>query len=48
MNKEIYEPTYLEIIKFVTEDVIMTSGESSDLEPDQWEMPVTPNPTPEP
>ena len=40
MNKELYESTYLEIIKFVTEDVIATSGESSYLEPDQWELPA--------
>ena len=42
MNKELYESTYLEIIKFVTEDVIATYA----LEPDQWEMPANPNSTP--
>lgn len=26
MNKEKYEPTQLEIVRFETEDVIMTSG----------------------
>ena len=37
MNKEIYEPTLLEVIRFVTEDVIATS-----LVPEDWEMPATP------
>ena len=31
MNKEMYERTVLEIIRFQTEDVIMTSG------PDEYE-----------
>ena len=44
MNKELYESTYLEIIKFVTEDVIATSA----LEPDQWEMPANPSSNPGP
>ena len=43
MNKEIYEPTLLEVIRFDTEDVIATS-----LVPEDWEMPATPNSTPEP
>ena len=44
MNKEIYEPTLLEVIRFVTEDVIATSA----LEPDQWEMPANPSSNPGP
>lgn len=39
MQKEIYESTELEIIKFQTEDVIMTSG--IDYEDD--ELPFVPN-----
>ena len=31
MNKEIYERTELDIIKFQTADVIMTSGEADEL-----------------
>ena len=41
MVKEKYERTELEIIQFLTEDVIMTSGEI-DLEED--ETPFMPNP----
>ncbi len=37
MNKEKYNPTELEIIKFETEDVIVTSGGESD--PDEYEGP---------
>ena len=43
MNKEIYEPTLLEVIRFVTEDVIATS-----LVPDDWELPVKPGSNPKP
>ena len=39
MEKDIYERTYLEIIKFQTEDVISTS--SIDYEDD--ELPFVPN-----
>lgn len=39
MNKESYERTELEIIKFQTEDVIMTSG----IEYEDDELPLTPN-----
>ena len=42
MNKEKYDRTELEIIKFQTQDVIMTSG--SDYEDD--ELPFVPNPKP--
>ena len=39
--KEKYERTELDIIKFETEDVIMTSGPLDDGEPDdQYMMPV--------
>ena len=31
MNKEIYERAELEVIKFQTQDVIMTSGEDDEL-----------------
>ena len=37
MKKEKYERTELEIIQFLTEDVIMTSGE---MEPEEDEIPV--------
>ena len=40
MKKEKYERTELEVIKFQTEDVIMTSG--MELEDD--ELPFMPNP----
>ena len=33
MNKEKYKPTELEVIRFETEDVIMTSGN----DPDEYE-----------
>ena len=39
MKKEKYERTELEIIKFQTEDVIMTSG----LEYEADELPLSPN-----
>ena len=39
MKKEKYECTELEIIKFQTEDVIMTSG----LEHEDDELPLSPN-----
>ena len=41
MVKEKYERTELEIIKFYTEDVIMTSGE---IELEEDETPFMPNP----
>lgn len=37
MKKEKYERTELEIIKFQTEDVIMTSGQYS---PEEDELPI--------
>lgn len=41
MMKEKYERTKLDIIKFETEDVIMTSGPLDDDEPqDRYMMPV--------
>ena len=40
MMKEKYERTELEIIKFYTEDVIMTSGE---IELEEDETPFMPN-----
>ena len=43
MNKEIYETTLLEVIRFVTEVVIATS-----LVPDDWEMPANPGSNPGP
>ena len=43
MNKEVYEPTHLEVIRFVTEDVIATS-----LVPEDWEMPANPGSNPGP
>lgn len=39
MMKEKYEHTELDIIKFKTEDVIMTSGEYDDPE-DDYMMPI--------
>lgn len=39
MKKEKYERTELEIIRFLTEDVIMTS-----TEPEEDEIPIMPNP----
>ena len=41
MKKEKYEQTELEIIRFRTEDVIVTSGGGIDYEED--ELPITPN-----
>ena len=41
MFKERYERTELEIIQFLTEDVIMTSGE---IELEEDETPFMPNP----
>ena len=41
MQKERYESTELEIIRFRTEDVIVTSGGGIDYEED--ELPITPN-----
>ena len=41
MNKEKYENTELEIIRFLTEDVIMTSG-SLDQEDSEYETPKLP------
>lgn len=42
MNKEKYDRTELEIIKFQTQDVIMTSG----LDYEDDELPFVPNPKP--
>ncbi len=39
MEKDIYERTDLEIIKFQTEDVIMTSG----IDYEEDELPFVPN-----
>ena len=39
MKKEKYERTELEIIRFLTEDIIMTSG----IEYEDDELPLTPN-----
>ena len=39
MEKDIYERTYLEIIKFQTEDVILTSG----IDYEEDELPFVPN-----
>ena len=39
MKKEKYERTELEVIRFQTEDVIMTSG----LEYEEDELPLSPN-----
>ena len=41
MKKEQYERTELEIIRFLTEDVIMTSGE---MESEEDETPLMPIP----
>jgi hypothetical protein len=40
VKKELYERTELEIIKFYTEDVIMTSGQ---IELEEDETPFMPN-----
>ena len=39
MKKENYERAELEVIRFMNEDVIMTTGE---LEPDEYETPRIP------
>ncbi len=41
MNKENYEHTELEIINFVTEDVIMTS-DIEEFDPHEYETPIIP------
>ncbi len=38
MNKEVYEKSELEIIRFLTEDTIITSDQES-IEPDPYEPP---------
>lgn len=42
MKKEKYERTELDVIKFQTEDVIMTSGDLYDEDSDEYEI-IVPN-----
>lgn len=42
MKKEKYERTELDVIKFQTEDVILTSGDPFDEDSDEYEI-IVPN-----
>ena len=42
MKKEKYERTELDVIEFLMEDVIMTSGDPMDEDSDEYEM-IVPN-----